>query len=207
MQFLQTYQESISYESSGVIPDKNQSKTKDNDQFEHTQLTAQEIWEFVKSGPKKGQVIPNLDKLGNVVVDPAGNILKEQYLLDFNIYKALHSQASKKDGSPNLDVKMNNSEKKAIKELFAAKKRQSLFKSGVPISDARIRPYEVRGNKVDKILKKQRGGQSAGNVDLKVVGEMASKESAGALYDMPKFTPYNCNFFKQTITQSQQARL
>ena len=87
MTFLQNYQESISHEASGMLPNKNNRLDPDvADQDEDT-LTAEEIWPRVQSGPNKGQVIPRRDNRDNIVVDPAGNIIKESYLLDFNVYK------------------------------------------------------------------------------------------------------------------------
>ena len=106
MTFLQSYQESISYESSGVIPKKNKREDPTEEKEDDT-LRVDEIWKFVESGPKKGKVIPELDKLGNVIVDPAGNILKEQYLLDFNEYKQLHNMANK-----NTEFRINKDELK-----------------------------------------------------------------------------------------------
>ena len=45
---------------------------------------------------------------------------------------------------------------------------------------------------------------AAGNKDLKVIGEPDPSE-LGLLHDIPKFTPLNCNFFKQTISAAETA--
>ena len=58
-----------------MFPDKN-AAVKDSDS-EDDILKAEEIWPVAQSGPNKGQLIPTLDTHGNIVVDPAGNILKE----------------------------------------------------------------------------------------------------------------------------------
>ena len=75
MNYLQTYKDAICYEASGMLPDKNAAE-KDSNSEDET-LKAEEIWPVSESGPTKGQLIPTLDTHGNVVVDPAGNILKE----------------------------------------------------------------------------------------------------------------------------------
>ena len=70
--------------------------------------------------------------------------MKDQYLLDFNIYKNLHLFNDSKDGDDegkNTQPKIKNMSKKQlaeIKELFAAKKRESVFGSGQSYSDSRI---------------------------------------------------------------------
>lgn len=81
-------------------------------------------------------------------------------------------------------------------------KRKSLFDKG--ISDQRIRPYENNGTIVRKFFKKLREGMAAGNKDLKILGDKENKKE-GYLNDIPKFTPFNCNFFKQTISATEQA--
>lgn len=88
MQYLQRYKESIAYEAIGMLP--NKKRIKEDDIEDQACLTAEEIWPLHTSGPKKGKIKPTYDTHGNIVVDPAGNILKDQYLLDYNIYKALH---------------------------------------------------------------------------------------------------------------------
>ena len=92
MDYLQKYKESICYEATGMLPNTNINDKEDEREFkkEDDMLTAEEIWPIIKSGPKKGQVKPTLDNRGKIVVDPAGNILREQYLLDFNVYRNLH---------------------------------------------------------------------------------------------------------------------
>ena len=92
MDYLQRYKESICYEASGMLPNTNMVEKDQEREFklDDTILTAEEIWPTVQSGPNKGRVKPTLDTHGNIVVDPAGNIIKEQYLLDFKIYRALH---------------------------------------------------------------------------------------------------------------------
>ena len=47
---------------------------------------------------------------------------------------------------------------------------------------------------------------SAGCTDSERVGEY-DKPVKNLLGDIPKFTPTNCNFFKQTISQREQADL
>ena len=47
---------------------------------------------------------------------------------------------------------------------------------------------------------------SAGNKDIKAVGENG-KAKEGALSDMPQFTPFNCNFFKVTLSSKSQEKL
>lgn len=104
---------------------------------------------------------------------------------------------------PTIDRKEINK----IKELYASRKRKSLVgdtESGV--SDQRIRPYENNGAVVRKFFKKLRGGMAAGNKDTNVLGEPESKKE-GSLNDIPKFTPFNCNFFKQTISATDQAKI
>ena len=44
---------------------------------------------------------------------------------------------------------------------------------------------------------------AAGNKDLKILGDKENK-SESYLNDIPKFTPFNCNFFKQTISATEQ---
>ena len=92
MDYLQKYKESICYEATGMLPNTNINDREDEREFkkEDDMLTAGEIWPVIQSGPKKGQVKPTLDSRGKIVVDPAGNILREQYLLDFNVYRNLH---------------------------------------------------------------------------------------------------------------------
>ena len=51
-----------------------------------------------------------------------------------------------------------------------------------------------------------RSGLQAGNRDINVVGDH-KKEKDGPLSDLPKFTPYNCGFFKQTISSKSQQKL
>ena len=47
---------------------------------------------------------------------------------------------------------------------------------------------------------------AAGNKDTKIlVGDQEGKMEEGRLNDLPKFTPFNCNFFKQTISATEQA--
>lgn len=92
---------------------------------------------------------------------------------------------------PNIDRK----EIQKIKALFASQKRQSIFGDSGGVSDQRIRPYENNGAIVRKFFKKLRGGMAAGNKDTKILGDIESKKE-GLLNDMPKFTPFNCNFFK-----------
>ena len=41
-----------------------------------------------EKGQKKGKIKAPLDSNGKIVVDPAGNIVLEKYLLDFDIYRA-----------------------------------------------------------------------------------------------------------------------
>ena len=89
MDYLQKYKESICYEGVGMLPSVKLDCEDEQGEVDDT-LTAEEIWPIVISGPKRGQVKPTRDTHGNIVVDPAGNILKEQYLLDFNIYRELH---------------------------------------------------------------------------------------------------------------------
>lgn len=55
-----------------------------------------------------------------------------------------------------------------------------------------------------KFFKKLRVGMAAGNKDLKILGDQEGKND-GVLNDIPKFTPFNCNFFKQTVSASAQA--
>ena len=50
-----------------------------------------------------------------------------------------------------------------------------------------------------------RSGQSAGTKDTKTVGEHRKKNLG--LSDLVRFTPYNCNFFKQTISKEEHQRL
>ena len=82
------------------------------------------------------------DTHGNIVVDPAGNILKDQYLLDFNIYKNLHfindSKASAGENSRPFIKNLSKKQLDEIKELFAANKRESIFGSGQRYVDSRI---------------------------------------------------------------------
>ena len=74
MNFLQMYKESICYEAAGMLPGKGQTRPgKEN--LDIT-LDVDEIWPKEKHGPKKGKIIPTLDARGNIVVDPAGNIVK-----------------------------------------------------------------------------------------------------------------------------------
>ena len=68
-----------------------------------------------------------------------------------------------------------------------------------PAVDGRIKEFESNGTMARNWIKNMRGGMSAGNKDIYVVGDQ-KKEKEGALSDMPKFTPYNCGFFKQTIS-------
>ena len=74
-----------------MLPSTNAVDPKSKHEEEDDTLTAEEIWPIVTSGPNKGRIKPTRDTHGNIVVDPAGNILKEQYLLDFNIYRELHA--------------------------------------------------------------------------------------------------------------------
>lgn len=81
------YKESICYEATGMLPGKGtRAEQLDND----LTLSADEIWPRAEDGTKKGKLIATRDTHGNIVVDPAGNIVKNQYLLDYNVYKALH---------------------------------------------------------------------------------------------------------------------
>lgn len=92
MSYLQQYQDSISHSAAGMLPNKNLRQDPDVKGDDDQTLTAEEIWPRVKSGPNKGQIVPRRDDHGNIVVDPAGNIIKETYLLDYNVYKSLHAQ-------------------------------------------------------------------------------------------------------------------
>ena len=47
---------------------------------------------------------------------------------------------------------------------------------------------------------------AAGNKDVNVVGEI-DKPGKNHLSDIPRFTPFNCNFFKQTISSKEQTDL
>ena len=55
-----------------------------------------------------------------------------------------------------------------------------------------------------RFFNKLREGLAAGNKDLKVLGDQ-QKNKDGSLNDIPKFTPFNCNFFKQTVSATEQA--
>ena len=77
-----------------MLPDKNEKYDPDYDSDGNT-LAADEIWPMHTEGRKKGQPKAVRDSRGNVVVDPAGNIMRSKYLLDFKIYKALHEYRNK----------------------------------------------------------------------------------------------------------------
>ena len=96
--------------------------------------------------------------------------------------------------------------KKEIKELMSERGRKPLVSSDEPVNDQRIRPFESNAEIRKKILKKMRTGMAAGEKDTKKVGAIEHK-TQGMLQDLPKFTPYNCNFFKQTISAEQQKKL
>ena len=51
-----------------------------------------------------------------------------------------------------------------------------------------------------------RGGMVAGNKDTNMVGDI-SAHADRQLTDIPRFTPFNCNFFKQTIAAGAQSKL
>ena len=126
MQYLQRYKESIAYEAIGMLP--NKKRIKEDELQDQACLKAEEIWPIAKSGPKKGKIIPTYDTHGKIVVDPAGNILKDQYLLDYNIYKALHVQEKLKEEAVRGPIKFENLSKKEreeIQELFSKNKRES----------------------------------------------------------------------------------
>ena len=73
---------------------------------------------------------------------------------------------------PTIDKK----EIQKIKELFASRKRKSLFGDPAELpSDQRIRPYENNGHIVRKFFKKLREGMAAGNKDTKVLGDQEGK--------------------------------
>lgn len=61
------------------------------------------------------------------------------------------------------------------------------------------------GEVTRKVLGDLRGGMSAGNKDTKAVGE--HRTDAVGLSDVAKFTPYNCNFFKVTISKEENEQL
>jgi len=88
MAYLQSYKESICYEAQGMLPEKNERMDPDFEESDDV-LAVEEIWPLYKSGRKKGEFKPQRDTKGNIVVDPAGNIVKNRYLLDFEIYRAL----------------------------------------------------------------------------------------------------------------------
>lgn len=89
MRYLEKYSDFICYESNGVIP-KQKGRFGEEDPFiEEQELKAEDIWPVAKSGKKKGKIIPTKDTRGNTVVDPVGNIVKNNYLLDYNIYETL----------------------------------------------------------------------------------------------------------------------
>lgn len=109
MEYLQAYKESICYEASGMLPNTNEKFELDCESDGNT-LAVDEIWPKHKEGELKGKIIASRDIKGNVVVDPAGNIMRSRYLLDFKIYKALHQYKKKlkAQGGPGVNVsKMN----------------------------------------------------------------------------------------------------
>ena len=69
-----------------MLPNKNNRLDPDYESDGDT-LCAEEIWPVEEEGPDKGKIKPARDILGNIIVDPAGNILKSQYLLDLSIFK------------------------------------------------------------------------------------------------------------------------
>ena len=105
-----------------MLPNKNSRLDPNVADEDGDTLTAEEIWPKVKSGPNKGQIAPRRDARGNVIVDPAGNIVKESYLLDYNVYKSLHAQEGKKKSQnkseTSISFKNFNKNKKEIKKLY-----------------------------------------------------------------------------------------
>lgn len=87
MEYLEIYKDSICYSAQGVVPNKTY-KDEEDPNIEREALTATDIWPVEQSGPKKGKIKAPLDSNGKIVVDPAGNIVLEKYLLDFDIYRA-----------------------------------------------------------------------------------------------------------------------
>ena len=73
--------------------------------------------------------------------------------------------------------------------------RKPLVSSEEPVNDQRIRPFESNAGIRKKMLKKMRTGMAAGEKDIHMVGAVEHK-TIGMLQDLPKFTPYSCNFFK-----------
>ena len=145
MGYLERYKDSICYAASGVMP---RAVLDDNEdpQIEAEALTAADIWPVETSGPKKGKIKATRDSHGNIVVDPAGNIVLENYLLDFTIYRAMALLKSKpKDKSEKGGMNLirqaetfTKEEKARIKELFACDNHVSLGRRGPPASDMRI---------------------------------------------------------------------
>ena len=101
MDYLQQYKQSICFDSQGVVPNKAVKKTDEDlpSDFDDEDLKAEDIWKVEESGPNKGKLKAVKDFRGNVVVDPVGNIQKDQNLLDFNVYRALQYHKEKQIAS------------------------------------------------------------------------------------------------------------
>lgn len=93
-----------------------------------------------------------------------------------------------------------------IKELFAKNKRRRLhLGSSGPTSDGRIKAFESNGAMARSFFKNLRVGMQAGNKDVKAVGDHHKEKEE--LSDLPRFTPFNCNFFKVTLSSKSQEKL
>ena len=95
---------------------------------------------------------------------------------------------------------------KRIKELFESKKRKSLNSRAQkpPTVDGRIKVFESNGAQARQFMQKLRGSAGFTRKDVKAD---QNHKNEGALSDLPKFTPLNCNFFKQTISAQAQSKL
>ena len=135
MEYLQAYKESICYEASGMLPFTNEKYDAEIESDGAT-LPAEQIWPKHTEGELKGKIKSKKDIRGNIIVDPAGNIVRNRYLLDYEIYKGLHEYKKKlvaKNG-PGADVShmkmaqpFDRTELNEIKSLFAEKGRKSLY--------------------------------------------------------------------------------
>ena len=54
MEYLQNYQESISHDAAGMLPNKNKIVDPDAADQEELTLTADDIWPRIQAGPNKG---------------------------------------------------------------------------------------------------------------------------------------------------------
>ena len=149
MGYLEQYKDFICYESNGVLPRRKGRNEDEDPAVAMMALNVDDIWPVETEGPRKGLRKHTIDNRGKIVVDPVGNIKKEVYLLDYNMYHELATLKEKcQNAGDALDPivlqkieEFTQKEKKRIKALFTFKNRKPLFKKGPPLNDGRIKPF------------------------------------------------------------------